>query len=72
MPTRIISADEIQKMIDQDPDDDAVSIEVMQILLNMAKGKFTIFYNNDDEKFFAVEEGKPIPFHLHDMFLTAN
>jgi len=65
MAFEFIEAKEIQEMINKDFDFDPYHIEVMQHILWMADcGDFTVFYNKENKKWFAVVKGEPVPKHM--------
>ena len=70
MPSRMISPDEIRKILGTDQNSVDSSDEVMQCLLSMAEGNYTIIYNDESERFIAAEDNKPIPLYMHDFILS--
>lgn len=69
MPFKMVSAEEIQKIIDEDLLDDEAQLVVMEEILSMVKGDFTVFHNKEDDKYFAVPKGEAIPYHMRDIIL---
>jgi len=65
----MISVEEIQKIIDEDLHGDEEQLAVMEEILSMVKGDFTVFHNKENDKYFAVAKGAPIPYHMRDIIL---
>ena len=70
MPFDFISTDEVLRNFRNDPCDDETRIEVRNTILDMSmSGDFTLFYNKENDKYFAVAKGQPIPKHMENKIL---
>ena len=65
MPFEFISTDEVLRNFRGHPCDDETVLEVRETILEMSmSGDFTMFYNKENERYFAVAKGQPIPKHM--------
>jgi len=65
---QLVTAEEMEAMINSG-EHSGTALEVYDHILSMVADGYFVFHDNDTDRYFAIEEGKPVPEYFKDLLL---